>query len=1473
MAKSQIIWTILPYGIKDRLQRVSVVVSPRLTPKGQEERNLGAFPEFLNWPEAIGNAAFSAEVAGNLTPLKLMSDPDAKLWEKLFNKETLVDGFVFRDMSNIKLRSYPIRSVLSYLKEYYSKLAVASPSDLPQLLPWADAQSDLKEMLVEAGTRAPEKPWHEPPPPGFDRFFDESFIEPPGYDSSVFRTKTEYDLYLADRFYRRSKPSEAERRKRRPDFEDVPKPPMAPEYDFHRIIASLADYPELMRRLGLVLDFALSAPITDQEGKLRLRIKWRSRNASIPVSDVAPWTAFLAGPDRFMTRPRTNDQKDGFLNLKNSNDSYAGAADPFDVYQVDPDGAALKTVDFIVVAQSLNRQHFSMNNPVGAVTYTTGDKQGLAALRSGGLGVSRNKRAQSVIDEISVMTHNNDALENGSGDDIVLFAEDVFRGYRVDVADEQKPDVWRTLNARVGDYKIMKTDEKIASELADEGYVNGISTTSDDADSNEHYLHESLFRWTGWSLSTPRPGRALKAEDSDDGSHIQRETSSSVPDSDEQDAAKNGCGVSAVFTTAKGSLPRLRFGHLYRLRARIVDIAGNSLALDAQPIGEFTGASDAVGYWRFEPIDPPVIVHRHRVSEGESLERMVIRSDYNISAHAYFDTEQFKDFVSQSPASNDFHYGEFNERHLLPPKSSQQQCETHGLFEPYSGNWQLIKKGYEIAAREEGSLYDGLGDPASLVELVTPSSVSDIATTDGKPALPDGTNPTGDRMVGGQYVIHGKEQICSPWLPDGAAGGTAIRAAEGHKLPGVDSEKTLGDSCVIKKLGENEFVILVSNGGKWPESKSFRLILAEMGANIDFEAYNEELHTGSEPKWNEQSRTLTLFVPKGRIVRLLYSSFAEKAFIESFGIPQWVQNGVQRQRVLESALTGSNWLIAPFRELTLVHATQKPVFAPKFNLLWVQQRKPGDHDIMLLSYTKDDRGITLHGPSTGKFEIEAKWFEWVDDIAQTEPKRVEFNGQLGEINLPENHGNGLNLGAAVDAQLSDPKAKRADVHAVGDTRFRLIEYRIRATTRFQEYLPQSFYANPDIAKQHVTQLGPVAWGDPVMIPPDIDTDAGAPIPVGGPAGSTQQTCILSTAPPADPPVLYIVPTMRWQRSEKENEHGAVRYGNGLRVWLDRPWFSSGDGELLGVVVSQADGGSFKAINPKIESFVTQWGRDPFWNSPLPKSQAIETDFSARVTSETLRLQEYTSEQVMVIGHRVYWNSERRLWYCDIELNPLTTYMPFVRLALVRYQPNSIDGAKISKVILADFAQVLPNRRATVKIDGNNITAALSGPYPRSGPMDNEPHAGLLGLGRNRVEIVLQTRNRLLDSDLAWEDTAVLASQVIGGPVQAFTNPVRAGDTASLLSPLELDKLRQMQAIVSEEASSNRASKMPFPLQPAPLTPEMIEQPFWEATVQLPVRVVGARRLMLREFERYYQYATDTSFKIEERLIFADIIEL
>ncbi|MGB5560264.1 MAG: hypothetical protein WBN04_19900 [Paracoccaceae bacterium] len=1556
MAKHTLLWTLTPFGRVPKgedhegLLRISAILSPRLTPEAADEQRLKAFPPFLDWPAQLEQAKFGLRIAGGTLDLRRLTKPDSDLWKKLFHDTTPVAGFKFKDMSEINLRSFPVRHMLGFIRKHYAQLAVQAASNHPTLLPWKDAHPNLKGMLAEAGTRTQTFNLGDRPIevalPGFSRFFDdkETQIEermsgqvfgersvytmevpgigaedgalpkaggtafrralPPDWynprpsgpggplvakvDASLmdqFSSQAEYSMYQANRFYNREPATQDQKKMRFPSYSDVPPPPKVPDYDFHRIVSSYGSYPALLRALGLVIDFAvedpnghLAAGPAAKFGNMALAVNWA--NGHDDSADGYPRTAFHLDEDRFVPRPRGTDLDRGLLRLEHSGDTW-GVVDKerdglFDLYQVDPDGASLKTVDFTLSAQNLVAKHLDFTKPDGQVTYTTGDRQPVAALRSGGLGVSRHGRAEQVALDAAAAAQKNQAVEAGNAKDIVFFAEDLMRGYRVDVAavpDPVSPGRWHSLNARIGSYEIISSGQTFDFG-PDEGHVSGASTTStasDGVDPDDHYLHESLFRWTGWSLSAPRPGRTIRSG-TVAGTQLQTETPADVTDK-----ADKGNNLAVTYSVQKGTLPKLRFGQLYRIRARYVDVAGNSLDLNDPTIKELEQASDPVGYWRFEPVDPPAAMGRGRLSEGESLERMVIRSNFNETPKTYLQTADFSTAIAE-PASQDFEYTEVNERHLVPPKSSQQQCETHGLFDPFFGQWGDIKKGYEIAAREDGTLYDPV--PGASVELITPKSLSTIAqTTTLPPALPDPQNPVGDRIAAGQYVIHREAQIIPPYLPDGAAAGVALRALPGEDIPGVTAPGPIGPGCVAVKAPNGELVLMIAHGKRWPDTLGFRLVLAERKAALTELPCAEAFADDGSPKWIESKRELTLFLPKGRIARLRYSSFTHSDFVDAFGIVDWAAAGANRAFVRDMALLGCHWMLTPFRTLTLVHATQQPICLPEMILPSIQ-RLPGEQSARILC-----RQIRLHGPSTGKFEIMADWHEWVDDLNKPGPERVDRKGQLSEIQLTENHANEFHLAPVVAAQNTDPQRPRArgDVHEFGDTKFRLISYQLRATTRFREYLPPSLYAQTKL----VTRTGPVPEG-PAMIEGAPD-DAGAPV-LPDPAGSTAHLVIPASEAPDDPRVLYAVPTFRWHRTAKPKGADITRLGNGLRIWLDRPWFSSGDGELLGIVL-HAENGRFTDIPDKMQTLVTQWGLDPLWDTTHPKSLTRSTDFLARVHTEHVRLQEFPNDPfVMIVGHRVHWDDERSLWYCDIELDAGATYMPFVRLALVRYQPNALPLQKISKVVTAEFAQVLPRRRAVFEVDAGTVSLRVHGHVPVGGPMKFNVESPLIGMspaqgpfdtGRNRFELVLQSRDPAINSDLAWSDTRTLDSAVIGGSSGGFTvtpgfNPGGIfGEPAIAAQPSRTIDTRASGSVTLTAALARNLGAVGS-------VTELLDPAIWTPTATIGSTGGKPARLMLREFERYY---TDHTIGenagiqlgqrrvVEERLVYATIFEL
>jgi hypothetical protein len=101
------------------------------------------------------------------------------------------------------------------------------------------------------------------------------------------------------------------------------------------------------------------------------------------------------------------------------------------------------------------------------------------------------------------------------------------------------------------------------------------------------------------------------------------------------------------------------------------------------------------------------------------------------------------------------------------------------------------------------------------------------------------------------------------------------------------------------------------------------------------------------------------------------------------------------------------------------------------------------------------------------------------------------------------------------------------------------------------------------------------------------------------------------------------------------------------------------------------------------------------------------------------------------------------------------YTPFIRLALVRYQPFALPDAKLSPVALADFAQLTPERSAVFTADPyhpRRLRLTVSGPAP-SGPapvITGSKSTHPINVA-TQVTVTLQQRDPLVHTDLGWQD--------------------------------------------------------------------------------------------------------------------------
>jgi len=262
----------------------------------------------------------------------------------------------------------------------------------------------------------------------------------------------------------------------------------------------------------------------------------------------------------------------------------------------------------------------------------------------------------------------------------------------------------------------------------------------------------------------------------------------------------------------------------------------------------------------------------------------------------------------------------------------------------------------------------------------------------------------------------------------------------------------------------------------------------------------------------------------------------------------------------------------------------------------------------------------------------------------------------------------------------------------------------------------------------------------------------------------------SVRPPA-PSIAYIVPAFKWEDGYKSStktwERGRI---SALRIYLQRPFYVSGDRESLGFVLPQA------GANSAVMDLCSRRGLDPLWRGG-DAAGAIELnaqDFAgASAVAKDCSLAE-TSGKVDVVPYEVHFAPDRNMWFCDVRIDSKDAYYPFVRLGAVRYQPDSInDGTndtRISPIVVADFMQIAPNRWLYLQKNGRqDFTLTISGITYKGAEAAADPaiYPACAGNPPNPVhstfKITVQQRWHMIGKDLGWRPLSCDAIPNCAGP--------------------------------------------------------------------------------------------------------------
>jgi hypothetical protein len=267
------------------------------------------------------------------------------------------------------------------------------------------------------------------------------------------------------------------------------------------------------------------------------------------------------------------------------------ASEGWFVLQGELDGAAWKLLDLSTNAYTRARRPCA--HPDERLT--------LPALYSTGFTVIRTGRCDALMAQVDRSMQ----FEQQPADTrfVLLYADDLTRGYRIDV--QRNDDPWRPLCRRVGRVTLGGVHEV---PIDDEGYVKLASAAlplNADGYPIAALVHEGVFSWDGWSQVAPRPGRTIL--DPTDNTTLRDPNNPQVGDIQNVAPPDVDYSIATDIHVAPRTLPRLRFGDRYGLRARAVDLAGNSLELSEVLVDH---APEQQAYLRFEPVATPVLVPR-----------------------------------------------------------------------------------------------------------------------------------------------------------------------------------------------------------------------------------------------------------------------------------------------------------------------------------------------------------------------------------------------------------------------------------------------------------------------------------------------------------------------------------------------------------------------------------------------------------------------------------------------------------------------------------------------------------------------------------------------------------------------------------------------------------------------------------------------------------------------------------------------
>lgn len=1120
-----------------------------------------------------------------------------------------------------------------------------------------------------------------------------------------------------------------------------------------RRLTGMLAYPDVARLFGLIIDVKIS--------------KSKLSEIRTPAQDFVIEGSFEPGPEISIPPPRPQqvviptvcklDDVDFEAQSLFGRHKFSGI--PADLHkghlQLGSGGFAFLTVDVNAALESSTRA--ARNDLICRENgeFTTAMESGVTTHRTAGLAVIDKNivlkaKLEQAMAELREPSEEDGLFRNA------LFLEDLVTGYRIDVGTrEGNATNWRTLTNRgiefpqIPSEKLNGASGHSASRERMNGYIRSVHREYDSGNPDAPDLpsqpkpiaavYETLATWRNWSLAVPAEAQERSICEHD----LRLEVAISLP------ASKS----------PETKLPRLRFGGDYTFGARYVLLNGSSLSYDEatenyKRVWPTTSELTLPGYRfrRHEPIAAPDIFHLEGMDASPKL-----KGKNEAKGEEYDYQEGLGTIVVGTDAKGE---GTASTRLLLAGSQSFEMCELHGMLDGLpklpESSFARLKTNPPIQpplANANAKLYRGKSekfapyyvDPLAELMVIGYFKDGELAST------PEYPGPiVVDLLAGGRKwpnvraVSLDVKRVQSAGPHTGSSQRAALRDAgfnnDGAVLVVAEIEPAeiieLRAWCIPRKMAEmNQLAGLeqmlevapfvekhLSGLSRSPAAAAFTGLVSAGGSNTRFSLFANQLRSDSAGILDTTS-----------VVDGLFAS-----------IPV---HGLCHNTTME-----------------LIHAVEKPLLTPSIANLWgVHEQQPangGSDDegpeqtirknwvqfIKQHKLTKDSRfegpqeklrrsgiegsrrvlfggAVDFHRRSTSTLELSGKWMDHTKDILPRRGadgkfrfvpvwKSFKLDPRKQLENIPYEVEGETSYGQfdLVFDGLSEP---RLLFHEFDGTHAKRIDFTSVAISRFAKH----FKDKPD----HV---------------PDVRSES-----------EQRWTLTIPSTRRPDKVSIASVSTALHEDGGRVFDISDATVGRTLlplarkiaiRLDLGSSWYSSGVGEMLGVVLwppnlfdtPSAHAKALRHIGA-LPKFATCWGRDPVrMTGDLPRLLPASAIVNCKSYTRALvpvppeedapkRVPQAEQDETEALAFvdcalalfEPIVDPETGHFHVDIEIDPGNSYNAFVHLGLVRYQPDSLlfdDYDLEVSLPVESQVTVMPERKLGARIGEHGVILNYSG---------------------------------------------------------------------------------------------------------------------------------------------------------------------